>query len=132
MNESDDESKFKFKFQKKRRIGEKNNFYSKEQCDSESSARVIDEERNEILFIVEVEEPEAKMDLEGELRVALKEIKTLRKRESQLMQDKSLNEDTIVTLRVELEEAKRIHECLFEWLNEKDKNYERLEEEFSS
>ena len=66
-------------------MGNKNNFHSKEQNDSESSVAEIDEEIEEILFIVGVEEPKAKVYLEGEVRSDLKEIRTHRKRERQLM-----------------------------------------------
>ena len=47
---------------------EGNIFYSKEQSDNICNTSVSDEEWNEILFIAKVEELEAKVDLEGELR----------------------------------------------------------------
>lgn len=53
---SDDESIFKSKYEKKKQANKKNNLHLKEQSDNES---VTNDERDEILFIVETEKIEA-------------------------------------------------------------------------
>jgi len=65
MNDSDDESSFKQKYQKKNQTSKKNKFFSKEKSDNEINESVNDEERSENLFIADIEEPKEKFNYEG-------------------------------------------------------------------
>ena len=132
MNDSDDDTKFKYKSQRKKKSNKKKNLYSKEESDYERNKSVTDDGRGEIFFIIEIEEPKAEIDYEGELGSELKEIKELRKREGQLMhqfQDKEINKETVISIKVKLEEDKRIKEVLPRQLHEKEQIFEILEEE---
>jgi len=82
------------------------------------------------LFIVE-EEIDAEVDYEGEIISELKEPNYLRKMVEQLehqLKDKYQDADSIISLKVELEEGERIMQFFSEKPNKKEEICEKFEE----
>lgn len=72
MNDSGEKPRFKSKNQRNKWGDEKKNFLPKEESDYEMNESVTDDENGEIFFFTEMEENEAKIYYEAELRSSLK------------------------------------------------------------
>lgn len=140
--ESDNQEKIKYKklnkekrYQKKSIRIDKNNS-SLEDSDSEFSD---DDKSNEFMLMVvedqfDLNEEEAEVDFEGELISALEEIDRLKqkKRKQKELLRKYVkyehgSNDILISLKIELEEAKKIEYILKEQLSKKIKECEELE-----
>ena len=145
--ESDNQEKIKYKkLNKEKRYQKKslridNNDCSSEDSDSEFSD---DDKSNEFMLMVvedqsDMNQEEAEVDLEGELICALEEIDRLKQKKRK--QKDLLNKyekyehgsnDILISLKIKLEEAKRIEDILKQQLSEKINECEKLETEVVS
>ena len=86
-------------------------------------------------ILLEDEEEEGEVDLEGELRSALEEIDRLKlkyKKQKDILLKyvrEEQNSEVLMQLKVELEEAKKIEDMLLQQIKDKTREQEKLEEE---
>ena len=86
-------------------------------------------------LLLEDEEEEGEVDLEGELRSALEEIDRLKlkcRKQKDILRKyvrEEQNLEVLKQLKIELEEAKKIEDMLLKQIKEKTQEQEKLEEE---